>query len=184
MWNWVIFAAGVLVTVIAAAYAISEQNAARTMPSDWGSWDPVALAQHTINAQNGWTAAGIGVVITIVGAIVGAIGELRDSQQPTYYPLPPSQLIYYSSPPQPAFAYGQTATARIQSCPYCRVPLAYATQSQCENCGRLIPWNIAADEPQPPAPSNVKASGTKFCRYCGKKILADSIYCQHCGRAT
>jgi hypothetical protein len=32
-------------------------------------------------------------------------------------------------------------------------------------------------------PTEIRTNGTKFCRHCGKAILADSKYCEHCGNA-
>lgn len=30
-------------------------------------------------------------------------------------------------------------------------------------------------------PSETRTYGMKFCRHCGKEIMADSKYCEHCG---
>jgi len=169
-WGWWIFVAGLVVILYGAVSA--------TTAPDYDS------------AVNGWLVVIFGVMILVLAGIVGALSytwrraeSILQRSPPMYYPVQPSQPMYYSRPPPPITAYGQTATVRTQSCPYCGAPLANATQPQCESCGRLNPWNIAANEPQPPAPSNVKASGMKFCRHCGKRILDDSIYCQHCGKA-
>lgn len=39
-------------------------------------------------------------------------------------------------------------------------------------------------QPQPVRRTNeVRTNGLKYCRHCGKEILADSRYCEHCGNA-
>ena len=86
--------------------------------------------------------------------------------------------------------------------------MAYGAQARCQACGRQVlstsqetvgashtyymPWE-KRPEPQSPEShavkvrklsdqANARPSGTKFCRHCGKTILADSTFCEHCGK--
>jgi len=66
-------------------------------------------------------------------------------------------------------------------CPYCGA-VGYAGQLRCSACGRTLLQPKVTESVQPPAQVIVKATGTKFCRHCGEKIVGDSTYCEHCGK--
>lgn len=102
----------------------------------------------------------------------------------------PEQWQQPSYPPQERRRYGPTRQLRQQRqsiaqthpsvCPYCGA-IGVEGQVWCKACGRGLARQSETHSVKTPAPDRVKTNGTKFCRHCGEKIVADSKYCEHCG---
>jgi hypothetical protein len=154
----------------------------------------------------------VGIILKVISwsaRVAGGIGQYRTGNAMKKISnqgllIQPGQ--YQQSGPQAGYHQGHAF------CANCGATMANRAQARCQACGRQVSWtnqgtagNIKPEHPphvyympwekrpeaqspavnmaQSPAPSNVKPSGMKFCRHCGKAILADSTFCEHCGNA-
>ena len=150
-------------------------------------------------------------VISWSARVAGGIGQYRTGNamkkisnqglliQPGQYQQSGPQAGYHQSETFCAYCGTPITHAGQARCQACGREISWTNQGTVGNTEPgnpphvyYMPWE-KRPETQSPAvnavkvwkPSdqaNAKASGTKFCRHCGKTVLADSTFCEHCGK--
>jgi len=170
-WGWGIFGIGVLIAVIGAAYAITEQTAANSMSDYERAYYPDVYENHIQGAQAGWAATALGLIIGVVGIVAGVlaskIGHPLGSRTGVHEHIPRLEgfRVVRRTDDQPSGVAGLSESAGgFVACPQCGQRVRTSVKF-CPNCGRQM----------------VESYPTMNCPRCGAVNMVSSRFCEECG---